>query len=965
MEALYDRMALSIVQRRSQTDREMASSILQNVTSSLRILTVAELWQALGEDSSGMFDIEKSIVNICGGFVLVDNHGHVALIHKTAREYLLGNGEKQTFHVDRASANNKLFGSCMDCLMTTGLRAKLSRNQAPVFLDYAATAWFSHLALSRPGCSESSVKLKKFLSGPWVLTWIEYLARTKQLRGLINSSKQLSKYSAKRKAYRDSISETGESYNHGQAMIELELIDCWAVDFIKLVGKFGNNLRRSPEAIYKQIPPFCPQSSSIYQLFGQAESKNLSISGLSNTTWEDNLARLSFAEGSFSSSILAAGSHVAALASSGSVSLYDSTTFEESSISPITQPERVYRFELNSSGTLVATYGYLTTKVWEVSSSNCKVSILNVESRPRPLVMLFVESSSKLLVGTDDCKIRSLGLDDDPPTWQLVSDLEEPELEGHILNASNLMSLSKDGSLAAVAYRGHPLSAWEVDGETHINHCWRKRDPTARGEVVDAAWLPHSPEVLGVYIEGVVFRWSPYDGEVEEMAVGARRLALSRDGSIFATGDGRGTIKVFTTTGFTSLYQLSTQDTIFGLAFGPDLHRIYDVRGSYGNVWEPSALMKYAEQSAGDNIDSDSEGRSIAHTTGTFSTASMAYHQSVDSITAVATSPTGRLYCYGTERGAVSLCHTLKDVRHDIHKPRGFLSIENVAYSSDGRFVCFSDSSKRLFVKSVSLAQGKDTVPIVNHVAELSVKETVSEAIVQLLFETDSTSVLIQTSLSLHVLDLSSSKVVRSLHMDTEHTWIIHPLDNSLLLGFGTEVIRVVDWNLTQKSSYSYTALSSDEPLGSQDSLGHQQTVSQVIAMHDKKHIMVQLSHRARSSKVTLAWFETASFVVSDATNEDDADGRTLTPAMIESSLTANVARVLSCLPRNRLVFLSKTNSICTLQLPKGPIKELFSLPGDWISRDCLALGNIWPIEKSFLCPKNGEVAVVKCSSLV
>lgn len=114
-----------------------------------------------------------------------------------------------------------------------------------------------------------------------------------------------------------------------------------------------------------------------------------------------------------------------------------------------------------------------------------------------------------------------------------MAELEEPELDGHFLNAANYMAISKDGSLIAVAYRGHPLSAWETDGPTHIGHCWRNRVESARGEVIEAIWHPHMPEVIGLYLEGVVFKWAPYDGEVEEIAIGASRLALSKDGNLF------------------------------------------------------------------------------------------------------------------------------------------------------------------------------------------------------------------------------------------------------------------------------------------------------------------------------------------------------------------------------------------------------------------------------------------------
>lgn len=47
MEASYDRMASSIAQNPSATDRALVSAILQCVTYSLHVLTVAELSQAL------------------------------------------------------------------------------------------------------------------------------------------------------------------------------------------------------------------------------------------------------------------------------------------------------------------------------------------------------------------------------------------------------------------------------------------------------------------------------------------------------------------------------------------------------------------------------------------------------------------------------------------------------------------------------------------------------------------------------------------------------------------------------------------------------------------------------------------------------------------------------------------------------------------------------------------------------
>ena len=56
MEALYDRMASLIAQNSSVTDKKLATTILQFVTCSLRVLNVTELTLALHEDASRMLD---------------------------------------------------------------------------------------------------------------------------------------------------------------------------------------------------------------------------------------------------------------------------------------------------------------------------------------------------------------------------------------------------------------------------------------------------------------------------------------------------------------------------------------------------------------------------------------------------------------------------------------------------------------------------------------------------------------------------------------------------------------------------------------------------------------------------------------------------------------------------------------------------------------------------------------------
>lgn len=953
-------------------------------------------------------------MDLCGGFVVIDNSGSVAMIHQTAREYLLG-VKDSPFVVDRSAAHKQLFLSCMRCLMAIGLRAKVKSNQKPEFLDYAASSWSSHLTSTPLDCVLVVDALNKFLTGNWVLIWIQVLATSKQLRVLIQASKHLPKYSIKQKEY--NVSQNERDHH----IMEQELTESWAVDFVKIVGKFGMVLRQNPESIYKLIPPFCPQNSAIYQQFGKLKDKSLVVSGLSTDNWDDSLARISFGYGTYVSSISAVGALIAILVPSGSVIIYDSSVFEEAAASPIKHGERVYRMELNSTGTLLATYGYRTTKIWETFSGKCKISIENIGSRPRPLAMLLMSNDTMLLVGTDDRRIRSLDLNETSPTWQLVAELEEPELEGHFLNSSSYMALNRDGNLIAVAYRGHPLSAWEIDGPVHIGHCWRKREEIARGEVIEAVWHPHYPEVLGLYIEGVIFKWRPYDDETDEIATGASSLAISRDGNLFTTGDVRGTVKVYTTSDFVLLYQLASEDSVLGLAFSPDLRRFYDIRGYYGNAWEPNALMRFAEQRSKGGIESGSETESFNQSSTAFESRS----GRIDSITVLAGSPMGKFYCCGTEQGTVRLHHTQWGKVADLHISKSFLSIEQVSWSNNGRYLCFSDSSKKVFITSISLNLDDSEGPIFEPRAEISMKNSTDGPILQLLFHPDSSQLLIHSSSVICTISVTSSLVTRSLRLQTaDSKWIIHPQDSALMIGVGPTAIHVLDWDLTERQIYNLEYASPRSmPLNPDECLPDQKhTVDRVLVTNDKKHVLVQTSLMNQNPKEkSFLYFETSSCATSTVATPsiDQERGPTaiITSFVLPPNLSSPIALALSFLSHDSLIFLSRTFSICSWRFPfrTGPsiasslppsrsisspsslptsrsnniaamttnptahhryketdviiagdgIKPLFPLPGDWISRDCLALCSIWGVERSLLCPRNGEVAVVRCTALI
>lgn len=993
MEELYNGMAAKLIENLSLRDRALASSILQCVTCSLQVLTVTGLSQALNEDTSQILDFQRSVLDLCGGFTVIDNGGNVAVIHETAREYLLSDGICP-LSIDRGAAHESMFLSCMRCLMTVGLRAKVSRKQKLEFLDYAASWWSSHLSLAPLDSRPVVEVLERFLTGHWVLIWIEFLAVSKQLRLLVQASRNLLRYCAKQEARESGGPLDGSS----ERLSSRSLFRSWAVDFVNIVGKFGKLLQWDSKSIYKLIPPFCPRSSSIYQQFGKSEARNLAVSGLSTTDWDDSLARLSTGFGTYTASIVAAGAQVAILTSPGNIFVYDSWIFEEGAASPFRHDEPVYKIAVNTAGTLLASYGYRTTKVWQISTGICKVSVENNESRSRPLAMLFTSNDTTLLVGTDDRRIRSLNLRKPTPTWELTAILDEPELEGHLLNSASNMALNPDGSLAAVTYRGHPTAAWELDGQFHIGHCWlRGREKVSYGEVIDACWHPHYPELLGLYLEGVVFKWRPYEDKCEEFPVaGVSRLELSKDGNLFATGDVHGTIKVYTTAQFKLIYQLSSQDPVLGLAFSPDSRRLYDIRGYYGNAWEPDALMRFAEQT-NKAIDNESETDSLTNIS---AEQTSACHW-IDSVTVLSSSPTGLLFCYGIEKGMVELHDVHRGKLDSLQASKSYLSIEAMCWSSDGKYVSFSDSSKTIFVLSIRASHESSAGgPFLGVKAQVSMKNGKTGHISQLLFNQNSTCLLVYTTSWIFNVSILNSSITRSSMNMSGCRWIMHPQDPGLIVGFGTDTVQVLDWDLKTRQKFTF-----EHPLARDVPDECECTVDRVLVAHNKEHVLVQTSILGQTSREkAFITFRTSSFsaaMAMEPVSQENTGSGPIASALLPHELSSEITLALSFLPDNRLVVLSRRFSICSWQLSfdsGGPLTvnseagsgsktatktipstvqhaqtntvaagnatNLFSLPGDWISRECLALCSIWAVERSLLCPRNGEVAVVRCAAL-
>ncbi|KAI1272205.1 hypothetical protein F5Y07DRAFT_403598 [Xylaria sp. FL0933] len=979
MEALYNRMATSVAELPNPKHKALALQIIECTTCALRSLSIGELSQALGDVARNVLDLPRAIMDLCGGFIVTDNDGNVVMIHQTARDYLLDSeAAGRPLHIDRQAAHKRIFLDGLRCLMSNSLRIGLARGQKLGFEQYASEFWSIHLIHTAPDDEECVATLKKFLAGRWSLTWIHVLALSGQLRVMIQASKNLSRYASKR----------GEQDTRAD-ILEHEFFENWAVDMLRIPGKFGKVLRRKPNSIYDLVPPFCPKSSPVYQQFGRKEG--LTVSGLSAEKWDDSLARIPTGNAT-ASAIEATGSVVAVLDASGSALLHDSSDFRQLPKSPFEHGERVTKMQLNRTATLAATYGYRAVKVWNIKSGECIMSIASIESKTRPLSMQFSEDNSTLLVGTDDRRVRMITLNDEVPIWQMVAELDEEEIEGQFANSASHMALSRDGSMVVVGYRRHPVSAWELDGSMHIGHCRRTNEDSAIREIRDLSWHPHSPEVFGLNFEGTMFRWAPYEDIVDEVSTGATKLCLSKDGELLATGDSHGRIKLYTTDGFTLIYQLTSQYPVFGLAFSPDSRRLYDVRGYYANAWEPTALAKFKAFS-GINMDPPSE-YDASLSTGI----SIANIGAVDPITALSASPSSHLFCSGSAKGVVSL-HDVRSAKlNTIHTSQAKFTVDHIEWSDDGKLLCFTDASKQIIVMSLKPALDKAELAAEQR-AIIPVRKYTKEPISQLLFRSDLSRLLVCTASQLHVISLET--------FDIDHTadirdarirhWIRHPRDEALILGLGTCGLQVFDWNLTERGRFDFVRRSeTSSELDEADAF----LINKTLLSQDTRHLLIHLVHPKRDSHSRFCFIETDRIPASNAPQDESSPIHLET---LSTDASSQIFSALSLLRGDRLIFMSKTFSICSMRLswkttevetrqPSRPaipqqrqgqslapgvpqrrrssrgnmdeVQELFALPGDWISQDSLAICKVMAREKSFICPRNGEVAIVRSTAL-
>ena len=978
MEFLYEQMFSHVLDQKERI-RDMAVQILTWATCSFRPLRISELQVALEPRFGSFVSLEDTIVQICGQFVRIDpGVSTVSLIHATARQFLSTATTDRKAFIDNEKAHEDLAKICIGHLSRDTWRQVLARvpekaeatsvpkrqdrlcqlKDTHPLLDYATKHWAYHVSHSST-VSSDLVHMVSSLLDKWALSWIHAVALSGNIRTLILTAQYIRAYLKRRK----SRASTGPLQSLRQE-VDTKAIQAWATDMIRIVGKFGLNIVQVPSSIYRQVAPFCPKDSMISRCYAKPREMAFSVRGISSAVWDDCLARLSVGEDHIASKVLCTSTLFITLISNGGVIIFwFADTCEEAR--RVRHGEYVTNMVLNKAGTMLATVGFQTFRIWETSSGKELFSFPRF-SLSIPIAITFGTVDTELLIATDDCLVSCYDLVAREVTWRFLA--EETLDKTH--SCPRLMVFSPDNSKVAIAFRGRPVLIWDITlpQDQTPQRCIRTED---RDRISDdvyncpevVCWKPQGTSLLILYQDTYMVDWNIDDDEqIQYSHVEGREMVISHDGNLLLTSDAYGSLSVWTFPNLKLMYRLFYDEFVRDLAFSPDAQRIYDVRGSLCNVWEPDALVR--------PDDLDSEEQSSAHDSATSEPITSRDDNARTQITALTCDIDDKYYCCGREDGTVAI-HEMEEGKRirRVHNHAKTSAIIALAWSPSGRFLASGDDSGRVIVKRLEL-KGPGTWAVFG-VLDTRIVDNVQ----QFLFSPDERHFLISTQSWDRLWDVKTKTEVKRQRKNSRsgNRWTNHPSEDMLVLISPKEVSthswstleRMVetapaftgsteDSQTTLETSVStiLPTMESDYPNFSEPS----ESVSWISHTSNRRNIIFEtLPHTGHARSESVRGLRLEYIMTSDINTSGEPIKR-----YDMGSLADEIARLIGCYG-NKVVFLNRQYWICTWDIGAAvnTLKQHFFLPRDWLAPSTLSLA-LMNSKGSFLCTKNGEVAIVR-----
>ena len=290
------------------------------------------------------------------------------------------------------------------------------------------------------------------------------------------------------------------------------------------------------------------------------------------------------------------------------------------------------------------------------------------------------------------------------------------------------------------------------------------------------------------------------------------------------------------------------------------------------------------------------------------------------------------------------------------------VSITEMAWSRSEKYIASADDCGRVIAKR--LRKPTSHTPTWGVYPLLDFRP--GEAVSLLLFSSSEEYLLISSSTYDCVWSLKDRKeVCRSLRKsETGCKWFNHPYDSSLLVRLHSKEVRFFHWETLEEAHVSgleeciegEPAVDLAPPPLSQLSLDAtaseeepSESIERVIQMHKTKTIFKVFPNTGSND----TFISRRRLTLLDITPQK----LRLRPI---TGLSGQVNRLIGSY-QEQVVFLDRQYCFCTwdINMAESPPKRHFFLPKDWLSPGMLRLCTINK-NGTILCPKNGEVAIIR-----
>ncbi|KAG8160989.1 hypothetical protein KVR01_009253 [Diaporthe batatas] len=651
--------------KKSQFGKSIANALITWVAYAFRPLTTSEIQVPVELDTDDNVDnVERVISKCCGNMVYVDDHNNVQLVHATAREFLITRASDSGFTVSSAEGHQRLAKVCMGFLMQTdrgtsrlsrlpsntesritrgnsgaisprgkSLRSQLesrqirrpSRPQSPSssespFTRYASKYVFEHLNRAQSDDKDIIELMSEFFSGSSVLRWIEYNAAHDDLHTVYQAGQILNTILARRAKHSPPLTLA-------QDQTKVQMLVKWGNDLIHLVTKFARELRASPPAIHHIIPPFCPLESAVRKQFSDPY-RGLNVEGVLSTSWDHCPTTITYDPGT-KPNVVAAGPGMFAVGMmtiNGKIVVYGDSVFQE--LHTVMHGEPVWRLTLSEHGTMLASSGAKTVRIWSTTDGK---QISSFKTSSMCIALQFAE---------DDTILRAVDRQNQLIEWDVFDHLPLREypvnwsagLEERMqFRSPTIVEIGAAIGLMCVIYRGEDIVLWDYledrvydlyqkeTGSVAVFGSHKVADGATTVGSVTFSQAPGTGLLAAAYIDGDLVTYDLITGEriasVEDSNIVT--VSSSPDGRTLAGADSHGNLTLFEFSTLTVLQriQFDTQLMPKSIEFTSDSTRIIEIRGDQCRVWEPTVLLRadISEDGDSDTLCGSSELKEILY----------------------------------------------------------------------------------------------------------------------------------------------------------------------------------------------------------------------------------------------------------------------------------------------------------------------------------------------------------------